>query len=131
MRTHIIAVTALAGSMLLGPFMLGPSQAGRSPDFKSAVGATHTHAVSAGGSTGGRVGAQASASPAGRHYTSPSDRGEPAGKGTKISPIAVNSLTGPITATHRKGIRWSRSTRDGVTSKAECLFTKAADRARS
>jgi hypothetical protein len=49
MRTHIIAVTALAGSMLLGPFMLGPSQAGRSPDFKSAVGATHTHAVSAGG----------------------------------------------------------------------------------
>jgi hypothetical protein len=80
MRTHIIAVTALTGSMLLGPFMLAPSQAGR-PDF---VGATHARAVSAGVSAGG--GAQASARPAGRHYTSPSDRGEPAWQGHEDQP---------------------------------------------
>ena len=84
MRAHIIAATALAGSMLLGPFMLGPSQAGSSPDFKYAVGTTHTHAVSVGASTDGN--AQASASPAGRHYTWPSDRGAPAWQGHEDQP---------------------------------------------
>jgi hypothetical protein len=85
MRTHMVSVTALAGSMLLGPSMLGPSQAGSAPDFKNVVGATHARAVSAGMSAGGRVGAQASARPASRHYA-PSDRGEPAWQGHEDQP---------------------------------------------
>ena len=85
MRTHMVSVTALAGSLLLAPVLLGPSQAGGAPDFKNVVVATHARAVSAGMFAGGRVGAQASARPASRHYA-PSDRGEPAWQGHEDQP---------------------------------------------
>ena len=86
MRTHMVSVTALAGSLLLAPVLLGPSQAGGAPDFKNVVGATHARAVSVGMSVGGRVGGP-KLRPALRVATMrPATVASPLGKGTKISP---------------------------------------------
>jgi hypothetical protein len=55
MRTTIVAVTALAGSLLLAPLMMGPTQAQSAPDLKNAVSSIHDGAIilARGGGGGG------------------------------------------------------------------------------
>ena len=55
MRTTIVEVTALAGSLLLAPLMMGPTQAQSAPDPKNAVKAVHDGAIilARGGGGGG------------------------------------------------------------------------------
>jgi hypothetical protein len=79
MRTTVVAVTALAGSLLLAPLMLGPTQAGSAPDLNSALSASHDGVITlvrggGGGGVGGgggHPGAMARGDGGGRGFAGP------------------------------------------------------------
>jgi hypothetical protein len=73
MRMIVVAVPALAGSLLLAPFLPVPSaQAGGVPNLNNAVSATHagaiTHVYGGGGGGGGHGGGWGSGHMGGGHW---------------------------------------------------------------